>query len=223
MTARNGRLVGLAALALALYVVLWAGFAQQWQWIHAMDTSAISAFHEYGSVHPGWVTFWDVLCTVLGPGAFRLVILVWIVVAMVRRNFRVALFLVLTVEASGVVTELAKAAADRPRPSEALVHAWSTSFPSGHALGLMVAVLAVLTMVLPHVGGGLRIGLCLAGAVVVVVIGVARVILNVHNPSDVLAGWALGYVWFVVVWLVVPPVAPVTAAGETPAAPGISR
>ncbi|GFG52988.1 phosphatase PAP2 family protein [Mycolicibacterium agri] len=208
---------------MTLYVALWVGFTQQWQWVHAMDTSAISALHEYGSVRPGWVTFWDVLCTVLGPGAFRLATLVWIVVALVRRNFRVAVFLALTVEVSGLVTELAKAAADRPRPSEALVYAWSTSFPSGHALGLMVAVLAVLTVVLPHVGGGGRIWLCVAGAAVVVVIGAARVILNVHNPSDVLAGWALGYVWFVLVWLVAPPVAPVTEAGETPAAPGISR
>ena len=34
------------------------------------------------------------------------------------------------------------------------------------------------------------------GAVLVVAIGIGRVVLNVHHPSDVLAGWALGYAYF---------------------------
>ena len=133
------------------------------------------------------------------------------------------MFLVITVELSGLVTEAAKAAANRPRPAEALVHASSTSFPSGHALGVMVGVLALLTLVLPIVRRPVRVWLIVVGAVVVVAIGVGRVVLNVHHPSDVLAGWALGYVWFVVSVLLVPPVAPITAADETPAAPGNSR
>jgi undecaprenyl-diphosphatase len=172
---------------------------------------------------PGWVTGWDVFCTVLGPTAFRLVALVVIVVALVRRNLRVALFLVISVELSALVTEAAKAAATRPRPSGAFVGAWGSSFPSGHALGVMVGVLALLTIMLPVVRRPMRILLVVIGAVVVLMIGFGRVVLNVHHPSDVLAGWALGYVWFVVCVLCVPPVAPVTAADETPAVPGSSR
>ena len=54
-----------------------------------------------GVAHPGWVTSWDVFCTVLGPTAFRLLALVVIVVALMRRNLRVALFLVISVELVG--------------------------------------------------------------------------------------------------------------------------
>ncbi len=76
------------------------------------------------------MTAWDVFCTVLGPLGFRLVGLAIIVAALVRRQYRVALFLVLTVELSGIVTELVKAVVDRPRPDTAMVYALSSSFPS---------------------------------------------------------------------------------------------
>ena len=216
-------MVGVAAFALALYALLWVGFAQQWQWVDAMDRAALDPLHTYGTAHLGWVTFWDVFCTVLGPTVFRLVALVVIVVALARRNLRAALFLVISVELSGLITEAAKAAANRPRPAEALVHAPSTSFPSGHALGVMVGVLALLTLVLPIVRRPVRVWLIVIGAAVVVAIGLGRVVLNVHHPSDVLAGWALGYVWFVVCVLSVPPAVQVTAADETLAAHGNSR
>ena len=50
----------------------------------------------YGVAHPGWVMFWDVFCTVLGPAAFRLLALVADRVALARRNVRAAMFLVIS-------------------------------------------------------------------------------------------------------------------------------
>jgi membrane-associated phospholipid phosphatase len=207
-------------LALGVYGLLWLGFVQQWHWLDVIDTSAIDALHAYAIARPGWVASWNVFCTVFGPAAFRLFTLVVILVAVARRNTRTALFLLITVELSGLLTEAAKAAANRPRPAEALVGASSTSFPSGHALGVMVAVLALLTVVLPTVRRPVRVWLIVLGAFVVVAIGVGRVVLNVHHPSDVLAGWALGYAWFVGCAWLVPPVVPITAVDEIPVAPG---
>lgn len=223
MAVRKAWLVGLAAPALAVYVLMWVGFRQRWHWLDATDTAALDAMHTYGIAHPGWVAAWNIFCTVLGPTVFRLIALAVIVFALARRNLRVALFLAISVELGGLVTEAAKAAANRPRPAEALVNAPSTSFPSGHALGVMVGVLALLTVTLPVVRRPLRVWLVAVGAIVVVAIGVGRVVLNVHYPSDVVAGWALGYVWFVVCLLLVPPAVPVTAMDETPAAPGSPR
>ena len=223
VTPRKVWLVGLAAAALVVYVLMWVGSAQQWHWLEATDKAALDALHAYGAVSPRWIRFWDMFCTVLGPTAFRLFALALIVIALVQRNLRVALFLVISVEVSGLLTEAAKAVANRPRPEGAFVYAASTSFPSGHALGVMVGVLALLTLVLPLVRRPLRVWLIAVGAVVVVAIGVGRVVLNVHHPSDVLAGWALGYAWFVVCVLLAPPVVPITAVGGTPVAPGSSR
>jgi undecaprenyl-diphosphatase len=223
MTPHRTWLVCSAVVAVAVYALLWIGYALQWNWISAMDASALDVFYRYGAAHSGWVTAWNVFCTVLGPTAFRLVALVVIVTALVRRNVRVAFFLLISVELSGLVIEIAKQAANRPRPSTALVTAPSSAFPSGHALGVMVGVLALVTVVLPVLRRPLRPWLIGVAAVVVVLIGIGRVVLNVHHPSDVLAGWVLGYAYFVACLLMMPPTRPVTVADETPAVPGIER
>lgn len=215
--------MGSAAVAVAVYALMWVGFVLDWTWLAAIDNGALEPAHRFGQDRPGWVTAWDIYCTVLGPGAFRLAVLVIIVVALVRRNVRLAMFLAVSVELSGLVTEIAKSIADRPRPPTAMVYAISTSFPSGHALGVMAAVTALLTVVLPRVRPGRRGWLVALGSVIVVTIGVGRVVLNVHHPSDVVAGWALGYAYFVVCLLLVPPVAPVNDSDEIPGALDTAR
>jgi membrane-associated phospholipid phosphatase len=216
-------LIGSAVVAVAVYLLMWISYALQWNWLAGVDTPALEALHRYGAAHPGWVMAWHVFCSVLGPTAFRLMALVLIVIALARRNLRVAMFLVISIELTGLVTEIAKQAADRPRPDSALVVAPSTSFPSGHAIGVMVGVLALLTVAWPILRNPLRGWLIVVGAVVVIAIGLGRVVLNVHHPSDVLAGWALGYAYFVACVLMVRPTRPITRADETPAVPDSAR
>jgi membrane-associated phospholipid phosphatase len=223
VTPRKTWLIVSATLAIAVYALLWIGFESHWNWVTAIDSSLLTDTHRYSAADPGRVTAWNVFCTVLGPTAFRLLTVVLIIFALVRRNLRVAMFLVISVELSGIITEIAKYAASRPRPTTAFVTAPSTSFPSGHALGVMVGVLALLTIVLPVVHRPLRAWLVALGALIVVTIGVGRVVLNVHYPSDVVAGWAIGYAYFVACLLMVPPTRPVTVTDETPAALDTAR
>jgi undecaprenyl-diphosphatase len=212
-----------AAAAVAVYALLWIGIAQQWSWVTRLDWAALDAAHRYGAERRGWVIGWDVFCTALGPTAFRLVTVVLIIVAFARRNVRVGMFLLISVELSGLVIIAAKQAADRPRPSSALVSAAGSAFPSGHALGVMVGVLAVLTVVLPVLRRPMRGWAITLGAVVVVAIGAGRVVLNVHHPSDVLAGWALGYAYFALCLAAVPPWRPITEPDEIPEVPDTAR
>jgi membrane-associated phospholipid phosphatase len=218
VTAQKTWLIVSAAVAVVVYALMWIGYASQWNWLMTIDSSWLDNAHRYDVAHPGWVSAWNTFCTVLSPAVFRMLTLVVVILAVVRRKLRVALFLVISVEFSGLITEIAKRAADRPRPTTALVSAPSSSFPSGHALGLMVSVLALLTVVLPVIHRRpLRVWLVALGAFTVIAIGIGRVVLNVHHPSDVVAGWALGYTYFVVCLLMVPPSRPVTATDETPA------
>lgn len=192
-------------LAAALYVTLWVGIADHWSWLDSADTWTLQRFHDHGVMHPAWVTFWRLVSDVFSPNALRIVGVVWIVVALVRRQPRVALFLAVAGLPAGLVTAAAKALSDRPRPETALTHAASTSFPSGHALGIMVGVLTFGTLLWPRIRASMRVPAVALGAALVFLVGLSRVVLNVHHPSDVVAGWALGLVYYVVCVGLVPP------------------
>lgn len=214
----------LAPVAVVIFLGTLAAAVSGARWLDAADTSVLEPLYRFGMAHPVWVRGWDVLCTVFHPATFRAIAGVWIVVALVRRQPRVALFLTLAVEVSGLLVVALKALVDRPRPATALVFESSTSYPSGHALGVMAGVLGLAAVMLQLRHPGRRTLVLVAGAVIVVAIGVGRVVLNVHNPSDVLAGWALGYLWVLACLPVLRgrtgPAAPVSSGAETPATPG---
>lgn len=86
-----------------------------------------------------------------------------------------------------------KAIVARPRPPEMwhAMPAHGLSFPSGHALWSAGTMLLIVVLVGPvrH-----RWAVGLAALLVVVVISGSRIVVAVHYPSDVLAGWALAVV-----------------------------
>ncbi|HEX5142858.1 MAG TPA: phosphatase PAP2 family protein [Mycobacterium sp.] len=206
----------LVALSAIVYAVLWIGWLLDWAWLASFDTWCLDAFGRIVKGSPAWQSAWEWYCTVFGPTAFRIYGVFFIIWLLFKRYWRAALFLVLTIELSAVLTEVAKWLAGRPRPATAMVYAEGTSFPSGHALGLMVIVLAAVTLLWPIANELWRAVLVVVGAVLVISIGVSRVVLNVHNPSDVLAGWALGYLYFVLCCALVRPAGTQAVLGRAP-------
>jgi len=94
-----------------------------------------------------------------------------------------------------------KSAFDRPRPTvvPALTLETTASFPSGHAM--MSAVTyptlgTLLAQLCPRWRE--RVYVVTVAAVVAVIIGLTRLYLGVHYPSDVLAGWSMGLAWALV-------------------------
>jgi YegS/Rv2252/BmrU family lipid kinase len=121
-----------------------------------------------------------------------------VVVLFVRRHRRAAVWTALVMSAASLTTYTIKNAVDRVRPEwEDPVHALDTfSFPSGHASGIASAagVVLVLTALLVR-RRNLRRGIQGAAFVLVLVVGVDRLLLGVHNVSDVVAGYAVGAFW----------------------------
>ncbi|MFJ9820790.1 phosphatase PAP2 family protein [Streptomyces sp. NPDC101151] len=106
-----------------------------------------------------------------------------------------ALWLAVTCAVATIVQQSVKAAVDRPRPvwPDPVDSAHYAAFPSGHAMTATV-VCGLLLWVLHRHGAGRalwRTAVSLA-AVSVVGVGLTRVWLGVHWPSDVVGGWLFG-------------------------------
>jgi membrane-associated phospholipid phosphatase len=202
---RTALALSVALVALVVYAVMWVGYCQRWGWPQHVDWSMLNAAHDIAGKHPVWVRFWDGVSVALGPVPLRLLGGLAALVALVQRKARAALVLLACGPLSGLVTTAAKGLVDRPRPSTMLVAAPSTSFPSGHALEATAAFLALLSFLLPMMSRRMgRVAIAVA-ALCVLLVGIARVALNVHYPSDVLAGWSLGYLYFLLCLLVFRP------------------
>jgi undecaprenyl-diphosphatase len=118
-------------------------------------------------------------------------------VLFVRRANRPALAILLTSIGGTILSTFLKSFADRPRPSVVphLVEVTTTSFPSGHSL-LSAAIYLSIAGILTH-GAGWTLAMVAFGFAILLtaLVGLSRVYLGVHFPSDVLAGWAVGTVW----------------------------
>jgi undecaprenyl-diphosphatase len=81
----------------------------------------------------------------------------------------------------------------RPDLEPHLVVVKTSSFPSGHATSSMIFYLALALALTAHTRWN---RLAAAGAVLLsLLIGISRVMLGVHWPSDVIGGWAFGMLW----------------------------
>lgn len=107
---------------------------------------------------------------------------------------------------SGVaISLLLKSGFSRARPDvvEHLTHTMTASFPSGHAM-LSAVVYLTLGSLLVRIHPRRSVQALLMGYAVgiTVLVGISRVYLGVHWPSDVLGGWIIGAAWAALCWLV---------------------
>ncbi len=110
------------------------------------------------------------------------------------RHWRGALTVVLAVVGTQALVALIKGLVERPRPemNSALADASGFSFPSAHS-ATAIALYATLTLIGARATRGhARVLVVLAGASVVAAVGLSRVLVAAHYPSDVLAGWLTG-------------------------------
>ena len=119
-----------------------------------------------------------------------------------RRRYRESVFAAIATGGSALLNIAAKQFFARDRPSlwESIAPEHNYSFPSGHAMGSMTLALVLLALAWPT---RWRWPLLAAMALFVPMVGLSRVYLGVHYPSDILAGWTAALVWTMGVYLVV--------------------
>jgi undecaprenyl-diphosphatase len=119
------------------------------------------------------------------------------------RRFGAALFVICTAGGGQILNAVLKYLFGRERPASEFrwteVH--SLSFPSGHATSATVVYLAIAVL-LARLATKTSHRLYIIGGAVLLsfLVGLTRVYLGVHYPSDVIAGWAVGIVWAQLCW-----------------------
>jgi undecaprenyl-diphosphatase len=93
----------------------------------------------------------------------------------------------------------------RPRPDIVphLRDVQSSSFPSGHAMESAIIYLTLGAMLMRLTESRLTKAYCMGLAIVLtLLVGMSRVYLGVHYPTDVVAGWMIGFFWAALCWIV---------------------
>lgn len=140
-----------------------------------------------------------------GVPVLTLFVALAVIVLWMERQHLAALWLALASLGAAALNVVLKALFARARPAllEPELLPTSFSFPSGHAFlsaAIYLTAGALLTQVIAK--PATRAFVLAAAALVAVLIGLSRVYLGVHYPSDVLAGWTLGLCWAALCWAV---------------------
>lgn len=175
-----------------------------------MDVRILLAFREPGDtsnpVGPEWLESMVRDITSLGSAAVLILITTLVILfLLLAGRWQIALFVLVAVGGGQIVSSLLKLGIDRPRPDlvSHLMTESSLSFPSGHAMMSAVTYLtlgSLLARIVPQ--RRLKVFFIGVAVLLTVMVGVSRVFMGVHWPSDVLGGWSAGFAWALLCWLI---------------------
>ncbi len=173
------------------------------------DTAVISALRVAGSpadpIGPAWLE--ETARDVTALGSFTILFAIvaftacYLFLSGKRQN---AYFLAVCSFSGALVSTVLKIALERPRPElTAVTRVFTSSFPSGHALSSAVVYFTIGVFVARSAGSwGLKWLALSTAAGLTCLVGISRIYLGVHYPSDVMAGWLIGLGWALLCWLV---------------------
>ena len=176
-----------------------------------MNLNRLSAFAQWCRRHveettlalmglgPWWVE--EIGRDLTALGGVAVLVLTTVVVSLfflLQRRWSTALYIFATVGGGIVLSSIAKEFFDRPRPDlvphGSLVH--TASFPSGHSMMAAVAYLTLGAMVArAQTRRALKVYTLAVAVLLTLLVGISRVYMGVHWPTDVAAGWLGGGAW----------------------------
>lgn len=178
--------------------------------LHATDTRILLAMRDPADparpIGPPWTEEMTRDITALGSfsvlGLITFAAIGFLVLASKRRA---ALALLAAILAGQLGNSLLKLAFDRARPDVVphLADVYTASFPSGHSLMAAVTYLTLgAFLAAVHAQVRLKLYFMACAVILTLLVGLSRIYLGVHWPSDVAAGWAIGSAWAALSWLV---------------------
>jgi Membrane-associated phospholipid phosphatase len=157
-------------------------------------------------IGPHWLRIAALDLTALGGGAvLTLLTLIVLGYLILERRLHAAIFLVVAALGGTMLNNVLKKFFGRERPSIVphLSEVSSSSFPSGHSMLSAIIYLTLGVMLARTVKDWrLRSYFLSVALALTVTIGLTRMYLGVHYPSDVLAGWMAGIAYALLCFLV---------------------
>ncbi len=204
----RSRLLGGAILSLVVLVALTVLVLAYVPTLDHVDNSLGRWPEGWSFAHHGVVRLLLVVEAMFGTLAMTLYTAATAGLLALRRHFRAALWTIGVMLVTSLTTTAIKLSMHRKRPvwTDPVQVLHSFSFPSGHASGIAsgAGVALVLTALFVRRRSVRRLVDTVA-LFLVLVVGLDRVFLGVHNPSDVIAGYAVGAFWVCVGTLVFDP------------------
>lgn len=191
---------GLAVVAL-MFIRLWSEIAEGD--LASFDTAILLSFRQTGSlaemIGPPWFQQTMIDITTLGGRTVLTLIIAGSACFMLMKHaYRLAALIVGATLSGSLIVAALKGFLARPRPLvvEQLVTETSMSFPSGHAANSAIVYLTIAIFFMRYEPKPATRYFVLGLAVLIVTaIGISRIAMGVHWPSDVLAGWLFGTTW----------------------------
>lgn len=176
----------------------------------AFDRAILLALREPGDpatpIGPAWLPEAARDLTSLGSTTVLGLILFAVVGYLVLERRRAAAWWIFGAVIGGVLlNNLLKLMIGRPRPDVVgpAVRVFTSSFPSGHATLSAIAYLTLGALVArTQESVAMRIYIMALAILVTTLVGLTRIYLGVHYPSDVLAGWCIGSAWALGCWAI---------------------
>ena len=187
---------GFALAALVLFALGWLVTGPYKAVVSGFDSNIRYAMRQIQS--PMWA---DVFLTVTPLGSTLLLAIIGSVagiVFLVLRWFRPLVILIVVMAGQAALHHGFKWLIARPRPSSLINYrtAESFSFPSGHAIGALCLYGTIAWIVASRVeNSAAKAGIGILAAVLIFLIGMSRVYIGVHYPTDVLAGFVAAAIW----------------------------
>jgi undecaprenyl-diphosphatase len=157
-------------------------------------------------IGPAWLQGAALDITALGsPFVLGLAVLAISGFLLLQQSYRAALFVFVASTGGMLLNTLLKNEFSRTRPTIVphLREVMTPSFPSGHALTSAAVYLTLGALLMRLSKRRLTKFYCIAIAMLItVLVGLSRVYLGVHYPTDVLAGWLIGLSWALLCWLI---------------------
>ncbi|HEY9210551.1 MAG TPA: phosphatase PAP2 family protein [Methylotenera sp.] len=169
------------------------------------DIAILLALHGSDPTNPVWFNeFVRDISGLGGVGVLGFLILASSIFLALSNKKKTALFVTFATLSGVALSSLLKLGFDRPRPDliPHLTHAYSASFPSGHAMVSAVVYMTLGTLLAREVSGlWSKIFVMSVAIILTGLVGLSRLYLGVHWPSDVVAGWAAGATWALAWWV----------------------